>query len=297
MMRGRALRSSCSRTAAALAAAVLAVSAVGCECGGTRDGEGGEDPAPPSTERTGTIVGIVRLAAGAGIPEYPESPTQIPGRPALPEHCTPSQQADRTPVVPAPETGGLTHLSIVVTGEDQARWPGAGEPVTHELRIHDCRLTPSTVVGTRGDVLRVVNENPEDPFFIDLGDGMMQYRSEPREITLEQGGVRTIQCGFAAPCGRTELITLYHPIHGTSGADGRFRIENVPADQPVRVTAWHPLFEETATTTTVGAGETVEVELTIRPFAARVPPSAPAGEAATGDAPAAGEPPAPAGPF
>lgn len=279
-----------SRAALALLGtlAALAPAAVGCECGSDREsGAGTEEPNVPRAP-TGTITGIVRLAEGAGVPEYADSPTQVEGRPALPESCTPPREADRAPVRPADETGGLVNLSIVVTGEDETRWPGPGEPVTHHLRIHDCRLTPPIIVATRGDRLELVNEAPENPFFVDLGDGMMQYRSEPREITLDQGGVRTVQCGFAAPCGRAEIITLYHPIHGTTGADGRFRIENVPADQPVRVTAWHPLFEEAFTMATVGAGETAEVELTIRPVAARVP--APAGTAPTEAAPGGAAP-------
>lgn len=257
----------------------IVVPSLACDCAGpTETGSGSGSTARSGSEAgTGTIVGIVRLAEGAALPEYPQSPTQIPGRPALPESCTPPRQDDRTPVRPSEETGGLINISIAITGEDESRWPRAGEPQVRELRIHDCRLTPLTLVATVGDRLRFVNEDPGNPFFVDLGDGMVQYRTEPREVPLDQGGVRTIECGFAAPCGRAELITLYHPIHGVSGADGRFRIENVPADQPVRVTAWHPLFVEGFAMATVGAGETAEVEITIRPHIVVAPPPPEAG--------------------
>lgn len=246
---------------------LMALAAVGCECAGSSEtGSGEGDHARAST---GTIVGVVRLVGSTEVPQYPESPVQVEGRPPLPPECTPPRLVDRTPVTIAEESGGLAGLSIVVTG-DEASWPVPGEPQTHEVAIRDCRLTPSLLIATRGDRLRLTNET-EYPFFPDVGDGMLQFRTEPREVPLDQGGVRTIQCGFAAPCGRLELITLYHPIHGVSQPDGRFRIENVPADQEVRVTAWHPLFREAFTTTTVAAGQTVEVELTIEADQIRIP--------------------------
>jgi hypothetical protein len=261
---------------------LLAALLLGCECdGGGESGSGGAGRGTgesPTRARTGTIVGIVRLAPGAELPAYPQHPLQIEGRPAIPETCTPPRTVDRSPVVVSEETGGLVGLAIVATGQDTARWPRPSEPRTHEVAIRDCRLTPRIIVATRGDRLRLVNET-DYPFFPDLGEGMLQYRTEPRVIELDEGGVRTIQCGFAAPCGRLELITLYHPVHTTSGEDGRFRIEDVPADEPIRVTAWHPLFTEAATDTTVPAGGQVEVELEIRPAPIELP-SQPSGEGA-----------------
>lgn len=253
----------------ALVLAVLAVS--GCECGGARDEGGGGGEATPPAAETGFIEGIVRIAEGAEVPRYFDNPVQVEGRNPIPDDCTPPREVDRTPVTIADETGGLVGLSIVGTGEDEASWPRPAEPVLHEVAIRDCRLTPSLLVTTRGDRVRFTNET-EYPFFPELGEGILQalLRPEPREITTEQGGVRTIQCGFAAPCGRMEMITLYHPVHTVSGADGRFRLE-VPAEQDVRITAWHPLFDEAATTARVAPGETREVELTIRPAVLRAP--------------------------
>lgn len=267
------------RHSALLWIALIAAIAGGCECG--RGGEPGTPSAPVAggggrsrkDVTSGTVTGVVRLAPGTELPMWPDHPLQAEGRPAIPERCTPPSREDRMPVRVADESGGLVGLSIVATGEDESRWPRPSEPRLHEVRIRDCRLMPSIVVATRGDRLRLVNET-DYPFFPDLGEGMIQYRTEPREIELDRGGVRTIQCAFAAPCGRLELITLYHPVHTVTQGDGRFRLEEVPADQPVRITAWHPLFEEVATSVIVPAGGTVEVELTIRPAPIQVPPSA-----------------------
>ncbi|MDQ3037498.1 MAG: hypothetical protein M3Y87_34205 [Myxococcota bacterium] len=277
---------------------VLALVALsGCDCAGEPGATGTSATADRPAGDTGFIEGIVRLADGAEIPQYPENPLQAAGRSPIPDDCTPPREADRTPVTVADETGGLIGLSIVGTGAEEGNWPRAEEPVVHEVVIRDCRITPSILVATRGDRVRISNETAY-PFFPEIGEGILQalLRGEPREVPLERGGVRTIQCGFAAPCGRMELITLYHPIHTVSGPEGRFRLE-VPAEQDVRITAWHPLFQETATTTRVGAGETREVELTIRPGGLRLPDSpegggdvpaedVPAGDVPAGDVPA-----------
>ena len=87
--------------------------------------------------------------------------------------------------------------------------------------------------------------------------------------------MRTLQCGFAAPCGRTEIVTLYHPLHDVSEAGGRFRIEGVPVGEEVKVSAWHPLFIEAEQRVTLSRGESLQVELTVRPAPATPVPEPP----------------------
>ncbi|UJR81242.1 hypothetical protein [Sandaracinus amylolyticus] len=265
-------------------ALLLFASLGGCQCGGEREPEETTSESEPSTGAygdtpTGIVEGIVRLAEGTELPTYPQNPLVVPGRTAIPDDCTPPREVDRTPVVVAGETGGLVGLSIVGTGTDDDRWP-TRPPVTHEITIRDCRIQPSLVVTTRGDQVRLSNDT-DYPFFPELGEGVLQalLRAEPRMITLDQGGVRTIQCGFAAPCGRMELITLYHPVHTVSQPNGRFRLE-IPSGQDVRITAWHPLFHEAHVTARVEPGETRQVELTIRPAPMVAPPTEPRGEPA-----------------
>jgi hypothetical protein len=256
--------------------------ACGCECGRRETVSAtSEAPVAAPEREVGFIVGIVRLEEGAELPRHPSNPLQIEGRNPIPAECTPPREVDRTPVIVADETGGLVGLSIVGTGPDEQTWPRAGEPVLHELTIRDCRLSPSILVATRGDRVRISNAT-DYPFFPNLGEGVLQalLRAEPREITLGEGGIRTIECGFAAPCGRADVITLYHPVHTVTGADGRFRLE-VPADTDVRVTAWHPFFEEANTTARVAVGETREIEFTIRSRV--IPAPAPRPEPVPGD--------------
>ena len=244
----------------------------GCDgCGGTR--EPTTDPETsdegPSSGTT-VIEGVVRLAEGEELPSFPENPmVPTPGRADLPDECTPAQERDRQPVQQA-SGGGLTGVLIAL--HDFATVPDH-EPVTHEMTITDCRLSPRIIVATRDDTLRITNET-DYPFLPNFGSGLMQalLHENSREVELGQGGVRTLECGFAAPCGRAEIVTLYHPLHTVTDERGHFRIEDVPSGEEIRISAWHPLFREAHETLTVAAGETRTVELVITPAEITPPP-------------------------
>jgi hypothetical protein len=121
---------------------------------------------------------------------------------------------------------------------------------------------------------------------------MMQalMKDETRDFPLETGGIYNVTCGFAAPCGRTDVVVVYHPVHAVTGADGHFRIENVPAGQEVELHAWHPLFEEVMARVTVAAGHTETLELTLTPVPTpEAPPETPPTEGAD-DGPAENQP-------
>lgn len=219
----------------------------------------------------GTVEGIVRLAPGTSLPSYPQNPMVSVGASAsLPDECPRPNDDDARPVTVG-ASGGLTNLVIVATG-DRERWPDRAPPQTRPLRIERCRLTPRTLVAQRGDTVHLENETMF-PFFPDLGTGFSRalLSTDPLDLVLDQGGVRTISCGFSNACGRTEVVTLYHPVFAVSDAEGRFRMTNVPADQDVRVTAWHPLFQEIGGQVRVSAGGTATLELVITPNAPPVP--------------------------
>lgn len=270
----------------------LAAFALGLAACGHRElssAEGSESPgsaAAPAQSSTGTIEGLVRLAEGASLPSYADHP-MLPARAAapLPSECSPPSEADRQPVRVG-TSGGLTNLVVVATG-DASRWPEARPPRTHRVRIENCRLTPLTLVAQRGDTIRF--ENPLTfPFFPDLGTGFSRalLPTDPFEMVLDQGGVRSVGCMVGNGCGRMVIVTIYHPIATVSDADGRFRLEGVPIGQEVRVTAWHPLFlEASATVRLERAGASARVELTIEPAPLPPPSSPPPVAPYTGDIP------------
>jgi hypothetical protein len=214
----------------------------------------------------------VRLAEGAELPTFPPVERQ-PTQPAPPEQCAPPREADRQPV--ALGRGRTLARVLVAAAEFDTAPPHV--PATHRIRIQDCRLTPMFVAATRGDTLELVNET-DYPFMpVAGGAGVAQalMNGETRSIPLDQGGVKNLGCTFAAPCGRADVVTLYHPLHTLSDAAGRFRLE-VPAGEELEIHAWHPLFEEASEAVTVPAGETRRVDLVLRPA---TPPTPIPGEA------------------
>lgn len=228
--------------------------------------------ATPSGERhlvggipVGTIEGVVRLAEGDEAPEYVESPFDVPTAGEVPDTCSPPHGSDRRPL-PMDDARGLADVAITATG-DAEHWIAAGEPVTHEVRIHDCRLDPITLTATTGDRLRVVNEL-NYPFMPELGLGMLQavLPSDPLEAPLERAGPMEVHCAFAAPCGRMHVLVFHHPVHTVSTEGGHFRIENAPADQDLTITAWHPILEAGSATARVTEGGTTTVEIVVHRF-------------------------------
>lgn len=246
---------------------------VGCHCGDGGEAhraESDDRAARPSAAVTGVLEGMVRLVDGAELPSYPDNPmVSPPGRPELPEGCTPPQRADAQPVSMTEERG----LAGVLVSLHEFETSPSYASVTHELTITDCRLSPRLVVATRGDRLRVTNQT-DYPFLPDLGSGVLQaiLHQRTREVELGEGGVRSLECAFAAPCGRSYIVTLYHPLHAITDESGRFRIENVPAGEEVRVSAWHPLFQESNEQFVLEMGERRTVDFALEPAP---PPPAP----------------------
>lgn len=222
-----------------------------------------ETPSEPGSPAVpvGTVEGVVRLAEGVELPAYDDAALRWDERAARPPEgkCAPPKKTDRTPVTLDGDRGAA---GVMVNAIDFDASP-PHEPVTHEVAIRDCRLTPRLVVATRGDQLRVVNET-DHPFLPARGDDPFSQslvEGQSRTTELERGGVGHVGCQVGTACGRTDLIVLYHPVHTITGEGGRFRMSNVPAGQEISVHAWHPLLEESSVTVEVAEGETVEVEL------------------------------------
>lgn len=214
----------------------------------------------------GTVEGVVRLAEGKDLPVRPEGyatirPGKEPKRP--PDVCPPPKKSDRRPVELADERA-LTNV-LVAASEFEAKIER--EAKTHEVVIAGCQLRPQLVVAVKDDTLVVENQTdypflprfPTDAFYQSLNKG------DRRSMKLDRGGMFPLVCGFAAPCGRADVMVLYHPVYDVTNDEGRFRIDNVPAGEPVRLDAWHPLFASTGTTVELKPDETEKIELVIEP--------------------------------
>ncbi len=257
-------------------AAVLAIAVLsGCDGCAAHD-EPVSTPRASSAEpgagsSTATIEGSVRLADGAELPGLAENPMALgPPRPPLPDVCSPPQLSDRFPVQEVGEDHRLS--GVVVTLSDFQTDP-PHEPVTHDLHIEDCRLTPRIVDATRGDHLRIENDT-DYPFVPALGESVSRalLHEQTQDLELLQAGVRRLQCGFAAPCRQTWVVTFFHSLHTVTDEDGHFRIEGVPANEELKVNGWHPLFQDhEGDAITLQPGETRQVVITLQPRPTEAP--------------------------
>ena len=255
---------------------------------------GSGKPSSPPKPAGGVVEGVVRLAAGASLPAYPieqmEKQVLTQAERALPpEVCSPPKQTDRTPVLLG-DDGSLS--GVVVAASGFARQPTVRPPLTHDVTITDCRLSPRIVLAQVGDALRVRNEvnYPFMPAYGVVNTVKTLIPGQSYDATLDKPGVATVACGFTAPCGRTDVITLTHAFAALTDANGAFRFESFPAGETITLSAWHPLFQEVTVQVTVEAGEHKRVELVLTPAAPA--PTAP-GPTAPAPAPQAPQAPAP----
>ena len=223
---------------------------------------------PKSTAAYGTLRGSVRLAPGAVLPSYRAEDMErnvlqhIKGG-TFPEVCTPPKQSDRTPVLEGPE-GKLIGVMVAASEFSQSM---KRESKVFDIVIKDCRLSPRLVVGQMGDLINLKNE-VQFPFMPTYGANAYNETLTPgqsKALRLDKAGVDNVLCGFTAPCGRADVVVLRHPVFAVTDATGMFEIEEFPADETVRVNAWHPLFQDVSISVKVARGETKTVELVLTP--------------------------------
>ena len=237
----------------------------------------------PKVEFKGTLRGNVRLAAGTVLP-LASLPVQGKTDTAIAPGCPPIAEPDRHQVSENAETHGLSPLHVAITGMTAAP---KRAPVTHELEIRDCRLTPGMIAAMTGDTLRITNKS-QAPFLpLMPRESFMQalLPGASREAPIAGIGPMVIKCGFGAYCGESQLLSASHPLYAITDAEGNFTITGVPLDQDLTVHAWHPLFTPvSANFKLTGAERSKDVELRIQPLAA--PEQAPAESAPAKSTPA-----------
>jgi hypothetical protein len=219
-------------------------------------------------KRTGVLEGVVRLAPGYELPSY--APEQMEAKvlehakdAPEPESCTPPRTTDRQPV----QATGDGALSNVMLAPSEFSQRVERAPRIHEVSIEDCRLTPKLVVAMKGDLLRVKNtmNYPFMPAYAQEGMARTLLPGQTYDVKLDKPGVDSLRCGFTAPCGRTDVVVMLHPLYVVTDAEGKFRFDAFPADESVVLSAWHPLFQETKQQIRVQAGEHKTIELLLTP--------------------------------
>lgn len=247
----------------------LALGSLACDgCGSQSPPPPAPTPSAPPAAAPTVLTGRVRLADGFELPRYARTDLERKvlanaTRGAWPEQCTPPQVRDREPVQRSAD--GFLQGVMVAASEFKGAKPRP--PRVHEVAIKDCRLTPALVVAVKGDSIRLTNE-VDFPFMPTLGRTTLVRTLSPGQhfdIKLEKGDVQPVLCGFTAPCGRTDVLTMYHSVFAVTDEAGAFRIEDFPADQALQVHAWHPLFREAKLEVRVEKGQTKELEFVLHP--------------------------------
>jgi hypothetical protein len=163
--------------------------------------------------------------------------------------------------------------NIVVAASDFTRVQERA-PKIHEMTIEHCQLKPPIVAANGGDVLALENKD-KFPFEPLVGPSYAANAFKERvKLPLYPGGIDSIMCSLGAPCGRSDLVVFFHPVHAVTDEHGTFRIPNFPASELVRINAWHPLFEETNSFVWLEPGQQSSVELVLSPRSRFVPPPA-----------------------
>ncbi|MEW6270735.1 MAG: carboxypeptidase regulatory-like domain-containing protein [Thermodesulfobacteriota bacterium] len=204
-----------------------------------------------AVENGGAIEGRVRLAGT--IPELPEQPVYTHA-----ETCGKTVADER---LVAAEDGALANAVVYLRGIETGK-AIPGEPVT--IDNVRCRFVPHVSAATVGQTLAIHNS---DPFLHDahawLGAKSLFNRAlvkgaTVREVLAEPGLVH-INCNVRHTWMQAYVFVADDPYHAVTGADGRFRIEDVPPGT-YTVTMWHELVGSKDYRVSVTGGETTTVD-------------------------------------
>jgi hypothetical protein len=247
---------------------------LGCAWFGCQHAPSSKDEPEGPQGPVAVLNGQVRLAPGAKLPRYAaldlaRKPLRASPGGEIPGACQSANQAAREPVT-LTATGLLA--GVLVAASDFTRVRERHRKV-HQVVIENCRLKPSLIAAAGGDTLSIENRDAFafEPLLGPAYEGLPLPRGKKVKIPLYPGGIDSIMCSPGAPCGRTDLVVFFHPVSTVTGTAGTFQIKNFPASELVRVSAWHPLFEESETTVWLEPGTQTTVDLVLTPKPRFVP--------------------------
>jgi hypothetical protein len=225
---------------------------------GTEPGNAAQRYEAADVRDGGTVVGTVELAdrAPPDTTIHPASDVGVCGR------SFPLRLVD---------SDGRGIGRAVVWLDDARR----GKPLPVERRYtltnERCLLSPPVQAVIAGGTLNVrsVDAAVHRNRFLRLAEdttlAKVQLNDEGQVVPLErilvQPGRIEVRCD-QHPWTRAWLMVFDHPYFATTGQDGAFRMDSVPAGE-YRLVVWHPRLGETELQVTVKAGRDQEVHLTL----------------------------------
>ena len=164
----------------------------------------------------------------------------IEGRVQLPS-AAPRRTASRYPGA-APSTRTAQEIPAVAYIRGAIAGASAARPANPTLAQQDTAFAPNVLIVPVGTTVQFPNR---DPFFhnvfsyssnarFDLG----RYpRGESKEVTFDEAGVVKVYCEVHESM-RAAVVVVQNPFSAVVGADGTFRMTNVPAGRHT-IVVWH----------------------------------------------------------
>ncbi len=168
------------------------------------------------------------------------------------------------------KTDPMTLRNVLVSIEeglgDTRKFPAKTEPFV--LDQFGCQYKPHVIALMAGQPLRVRNSDPTNHniHFLPKINQEMNF-SQPvlgmeRDVTLQVENVFKVKCDVHPWMG-AHIRVFDHPFFDVTGKEGTFEIKGLPAGKYV-VKAWHEKLGEQTMTVEVAAGETKEIDFTVK---------------------------------
>ncbi|MFQ5723934.1 MAG: carboxypeptidase regulatory-like domain-containing protein [Terriglobia bacterium] len=211
----------------------------------------------PGSEAGGVLEGRV-IFEGAAIPRA----TQVENTTDL-EGCARLQSLEN--IVVSARNRGIQN--VIVALKDVPLPPGYRPPPSRlVLANRDCRFRPHAAVLTIGSRIEVVNSDPifHTVHLYSLREQNLAMPPDSSKVVqrVSQPGYIIVKCDIHGWM-QAFLRVDGHPYHSVSGADGRFRIENIPPGS-YTVEVWHEYFGPQEARVTVEAGSVSHLTLYYR---------------------------------
>lgn len=167
------------------------------------------------------------------------------------------------------DDGTLRHVFVYVReGLEGQSFPTPQEPVV--LDQENCMYEPHVFGIQTGQTLRILNSDPLQHNIHALPEENRPFNySTPMEGMEREATFRTPEVMVRIKCDVHPWMLAWagvvaHPYFDTTGDEGAFSLENLPAGQ-YTIEAWHEEYGTQTQTVTVGEDETATVDFTFRP--------------------------------
>jgi len=208
----------------------------------------------------GTISGRVRVSGD--VPHLPPQPV------FKEKDVCGDAMPDQRLVVGA--GGALANVVVALANITQ------GKPVPRDRVVMldnvKCAFVPHVLSASVGQMLKIHNS---DPFLHDahalLGARTLFNVAIPKGVTVRKPlaypGLVHLNCNVRHTWMHAYLYVAEHPYHAVTGADGTFRLDDVPPGT-YTLTVWHELLGSKDRAVTVESGKTVTVDIDLPSVAA-----------------------------